>query len=53
MGAMESSNQRNSLFFSPLYIDVRPKSFFSFPDCRKATLAAAAGNISEIFLPIN
>jgi hypothetical protein len=52
MGAMESSNQRNSLS-SLLYIDVRPKSFFSFPDCRKATLAAAAGNISEIFLPIN
>jgi hypothetical protein len=29
------------------------KAFFSrFPDCRKATLAAAAGN-TEIFLPIN
>jgi hypothetical protein len=49
---MESSNQRNSLFFS--IIDVRLKTIFSsFPDCRKAKLAAAAGNISEIFLPIN
>jgi hypothetical protein len=44
MGAMESSNQRNSLFFS-LYIDVRPKSFSAASRIAEATLAAAAGNI--------
>jgi hypothetical protein len=45
MGAMESSNQRNSFFL--LYIDVRRKAFQPLPGLQKTTLAAAAGTISD------
>jgi hypothetical protein len=53
MGAMEV--QTNAIHYSSLlYIDVRPKLFSAASRIAdKTTLAAAAGNISEIFLPIN
>jgi hypothetical protein len=50
MGAMESSNQRNSLFFSTIDLSGRKPFFSRFRIAEK--LLAAAGNISEIFLPI-